>query len=1024
MTHRAPRLLLVVLAASATSLSMVTVASAARVPVPTALVTAAVRLPAGATALGPEAASTNVSFDVYLQSRDAAALTAYAAAVTKKNSVTYGHYLARGAFEARYGASPSAIAAMRRALHTAGLSVRGSVIDGIGLTVSGRVSDVDSFFDTSLERYRLADGHVGVASTRGLSLPVTLSSSVLGVIGLDNLVAPTTSLKRPAAQLRPLSHIRWPESSHAGSSFTTQSNTSPGAPAACPLATTATEQGVGGITDAQVAQAYGVDSLYSGGDLGAGQTVAIFELEPFEMSDIAGFDQCYFGASHTGNVSVTNVDGGPGSGYGSGESDLDIENVSALAPAAAIDVYQASDTEQGSTDAYGQIVANDTARIVSTSWGACEAAMLSEAPGTLNVEHLLFEQAAAQGQTIFASAGDDGADDCAGHDTEPVSPDLSVDDPASQPYVVSVGGTTALTVTDPPTEQVWNDGAEGGAGGGGISSLWPMPSWQRDVPAVTAHSTSTCGTGTTLCRVTPDVTGFADEYTGITIEIEGGWFTIGGTSSSAPMWAALLAEVNESPACQSHEVTAHGVGFASPLLYEVGADPTQDAQSFNDVATGNNDIFSIENGNYAATTGYDLASGWGSPDLWGTSDNGLAANLCDAAAEQTTSGVTSVRPTAGTTAGGTSVTITGTGFMSGATVDVAGVSFGDYPAANFAVDSATQITATTAPAGVAKLFGKAVTAGNEGLVEVTYTSGHVATGPTFSFVKTSGTSLRPVVDSVGPTGGPTAGGNTVDVYGTGFTGATSVHFGGVVASNVVVHSDDELSATAPARGSAKCLAVSDTAKSKLCQTTVTVTTPAGTSAVVSPLKPLQGFLSYNDEGVPFAPAKCDCEIYTTPTEYDFQGTPGFATLVNLDASKQMPDVSPEYGSQYAIEGSGYNWLTLNYVSFGAASQEANQDVDIASVTYTGIELFGLSDSNPQSTAHNVAVRVNSQGGFSRAQKTLFGPVPRLAALGASWITSAGGRRSICSDRDSAPPRTWSSSRTSTYRARSCSPTSR
>jgi subtilase family serine protease len=259
----------------------------------------------------------------------------------------------------------------------------------------------------------------------------------------------------------------------------------PGAPHACAAA--GSEVSLGAVTDDQVAHAYGGDGLYMAGDLGAGQTVDIFELEPFFESDVKAFDECYFRADHTSQITVRKLDGGAGTGEGSGEAALDVETVSAIAPAADIDVYEGPDTTIGSLDVYDAMVVADNARVISTSWGLCESALQAGAPGTQAIENSIFMEAAAQGQSIFAAAGDDGSDDCAGEDPSPVSPNLSVDDPGSQPYVVSVGGTTFLTRTEPPDETVWNDGNSGGAGGGGVSETWPRPTWQLDsrVPGVT-----------------------------------------------------------------------------------------------------------------------------------------------------------------------------------------------------------------------------------------------------------------------------------------------------------------------------------------------------------------------------------------------------------------------------------------------------------------------------------------------------------------------------------------------------------
>ena len=194
--------------------------------------------------------------------------------------------------------------------------------------------------------------------------------------------------------------------------------------------------------------------------------------------------------------------------------------------------------------------------MISSSWGECETAIQLAAPGTQQVENYLFEEAAAQGQTVFAASGDTGSDDCAGtqfHSNKAEPPYLSVDDPASQPDVVGVGGTSLLSDVQPlanEAEHAWNDGANGGGGGGGISESWASPSWQADsgVPGI-ANPTG---------RLVPDVSADADEDHGITIyqanpqsgsggqSADEDWLTIGGTSGAAPMWAAIVADIASS----------------------------------------------------------------------------------------------------------------------------------------------------------------------------------------------------------------------------------------------------------------------------------------------------------------------------------------------------------------------------------------------------------------------------------------------------------------------------------------------
>ena len=180
------------------------------------------------------------------------------------------------------------------------------------------------------------------------------------------------------------------------------------------------------------------------------------------------------------------MDGGAGAGAGSGEAILDVEDVHALAPETDVLMYSAPNTDLGSLDEYDQIVNEDRAQVISTSWGECES---FETTFTQSVEDEIFQEAAAQGQTVFAAAGDLGSEDC--HLFTATAPAtttvtytktrttaLAVDDPGSQPYVTSVGGTQlTLTKTHDTTsaEVVWNSDTGTGkhrqiAGAGGVSS--------------------------------------------------------------------------------------------------------------------------------------------------------------------------------------------------------------------------------------------------------------------------------------------------------------------------------------------------------------------------------------------------------------------------------------------------------------------------------------------------------------------------------------------------------------------------
>jgi subtilase family serine protease len=223
-------------------------------------------------------------------------------------------------------------------------------------------------------------------------------------------------------------------------------------------------------------------------------------------------------------------------------------------------------------------------------------------------------------------------------------------------------------------------------------------------------------TSSTPCRATPDVSAQADEFTGaVTIYSTSfvssfspsGWITIGGTSSATPIWAAMLALVDESSGCSSIAPSngGTGIGFATPLLYALASDPTTYAQSFHDITVGNNDVYGFDNGNvFPAHTGYSMATGLGSPELTSPSDGvGLAADVCGLVTSASARpAVTLLSPAAGPVAAGTSVTVTGTGFKSGGVSDVSSVEVGgaNVTGSAITVTSNTSLTLTM-PSGAA-----------------------------------------------------------------------------------------------------------------------------------------------------------------------------------------------------------------------------------------------------------------------------------------------------------------------------------
>jgi len=561
---------------------------------------AAPRLPKGAKALDPLLLTTKLHVEVVLQPRDPVALARFANAVSTPGSRLYRHYLARDQFPEVFGPTRTEVAEVEGVLRADGLQPGVLSADRLSIPVTATAEHLGRAFSTNFRRYKMQSGRIAFANTSAPLFPGDVVRLVQGVIGLDDLYLPH-SLGLVA------------EPAHSAPGFGPLVGT--GGPQPC---TAAAEAGgyYSSYTANQLASAYRFSSLYGAGDEGAGISVALFELEPNLSSDISAYQSCY---GTSANVTYTEIDSGPGTGAGSGEAALDIEDVIGLAPKVNIDVYQGPNDGTGPYDTYSAIVSADRAQVISTSWGVCEP----DASSFVAAEDVLFEQAASQGQSLFAAAGDSGSEDCSGG-SGPAS--LAVDDPASQPFVTGVGGTTLSSLGPPPTESVWDDPSTG-AGGGGISASWTMPSYQADAASslhvINSNSSGDpCAAGAGLyCREVPDVSADADPFTGYVIYYAGLWIGTGGTSAAAPLWAALTALVDASSSCASTPI-----GFANPALYTV-AGSSSFSSAFQDVTDGNNDFEGSNLGLYPAGTGYDMATGLGTPDA-----SALAPLLCTSAA--------------------------------------------------------------------------------------------------------------------------------------------------------------------------------------------------------------------------------------------------------------------------------------------------------------------------------------------------------------------------------------------------------
>jgi hypothetical protein len=659
-------------------------------------------VPRGSRALGELAGSTSMRADVVLEPRDPAALEAFDTAVSTPGSPTFRRYLAPGAFAGRFGPDPSTISAVRQWLVARGLAVGPTSRDGLIVPVSGRAEGMGSAFGVGFERYRLPSGRVAHVPTAGPMVPASLARAVGGVVGLDDLTVPVPELARAATATATAATATAAATASTPASAPAQRIAGPVPHAGGPVPTAGCQSSIstgrasaGAYTADQLAQAYSFAGLYPS-DEGAGVTVGVYELEPYRPADVATFENCYSPAI-TATVTAVPVDQSVGAvinnGPGQGEAALDIEMVVGMAPQVSVDVYDGPNGGSGPLDTYGRMVDDDAVRVISTSWGQCEA---QTAPAVRQAESEMFQQAEAQGQTVTAAAGDEGSEDCfffpSSSDTR-----LQVDDPGSQPWVTSVGATSLRTLGPAPGEAAWNSGLFAGTGGGGSSTEWTMPSWQLGPGVENAYTqvrdsftgASPCpvgsGPATSSCREVPDVSSDGDPATGMAVYCScfGGWAKIGGTSMSSPLWGALAALADQGQSSP--------VGFMDPVLYQAACRP---GAPFNDVTVGENQ----PNGGpsdpprapggpyYPAAAGYDLATGLGSPIATGVVATLRAPppNSCPRA--------TGLSASSGPAIGGTVLTVSGANLSSVVEVDV-----GPGNPAAIVSETFTSVTVRTPP---------------------------------------------------------------------------------------------------------------------------------------------------------------------------------------------------------------------------------------------------------------------------------------------------------------------------------------
>ena len=458
---------------------------------------------------------------------------------------------------AAYGADPRDLARVEAFAQGHGLSVTEVSSAKRSVVLSGTVAAFCDAFGVSLATYEYWGGTYR-GRVGAVHVPAELAEVVQGVFGLDD---------RPQAK----PHFRLLKEAAAD-------EISDGRDASPRISTRS-------FTPTQLARLYNFPPSVDG----RGQCIAIIELGGgYRAHDLTA----YFAqlGIPMPSVKAVTIDGARNYPTGNpsgpdGEVMLDIEVAGALAPGARFVVYFAPNTDRGFLDAIKAAIYDHQNRpsVISISWGGPESSWTAQA---LQVSDHAFQEAAALGITICCAAGDDGSSDG-------VSDGYAhVDFPASSPHVLGCGGThlegSPAAIRQ---EVVWNEGTMAGATGGGISEFFAVPAFQQYV-----NVPPSVNPGGKQGRGVPDVAGDADPATGYVIRVDRHHVIIGGTSAVAPLWAALIALINQG--------LGRPAGYLNPLLY---SGQVVNSRAFHDVTSGNN-------GAYQARLGWDPCTGWGTPD--------------------------------------------------------------------------------------------------------------------------------------------------------------------------------------------------------------------------------------------------------------------------------------------------------------------------------------------------------------------------------------------------------------------------
>jgi uncharacterized repeat protein (TIGR03803 family) len=496
-------------------------------------------------------ATQHLEFTIGLALRNKESLSNSLAEIYDPSSPAYHQYLTPVQFAERFGPTRREYQAVIAWAKSKGFALRGTHPNRTLVDLEGPVRSIEEAFKVQMRVYRHPRESRTFYAPEG-ELSLDLSVRVLAVSGLDDFVLPrpmnlNTAFFDPIPYSIPYASGSGPNGAFIGNDF-------------------------------RAAYAPGVE-LH-----GAGQSVGLFELDGYYFSDILAYENlAALPPVPITNVLVNGFSGRPG--VNNVEVALDIVMTISMAPGLSeVIVYEG--TGSSANAVLNRMATDNLARQLSSSWGF--------GPQVDPIREQIFQQFAAQGQSFFQAAGDDGAW------TGPIYP------PSDDPFVTVVGGTS-LQTTGPGgarmSETTWS------GSGGGISTSYALPAWQNGL-------STPANQGSATMRNIPDVAAVADTTIWL-VANNGQQGRVGGTSAAAPLWAGFAALANELAAATSEPA----IGFLNPALYALGSGAGY-AAALHDIASGNN-TNSASPTRFFAVSGYDLCTGWGTP----AGSNSIAALL-------------------------------------------------------------------------------------------------------------------------------------------------------------------------------------------------------------------------------------------------------------------------------------------------------------------------------------------------------------------------------------------------------------